>query len=151
MHSKDLDNAGAALEKNDKITVMTSGRSMYPMLRQHRDLAVIKRVDRDLKKGDVVLYPERNGKFIMHRIVRIQKNRYIIRGDNNYFTEKDVSPDSIIGLLEEFFRDGKYISCESDRKYKLYVFYILHSYCIRYFLNRIIRPILSKIKHTIFK
>lgn len=146
-----FNNAGEALKKNEEISVLTAGCSMEPMLRQHRDIVIIKRIEHPLKKGNVVLYPGVDGRYILHRIVAGKDGKYIMRGDNNYFTERNIKTDSIVGILKEFYREGKYINCETDKKYKLYTFYILHSYGIRYLWKIKLRPILSKIKHTIFK
>ena len=151
MQYQELTNAGKALKYDSEICVLTSGDSMRPMLRQHRDVVVIKRIDQSLKKGDVVLYPGQKGKYILHRIVAFKNGRCIIRGDNNYFTETDVKTDEIIGILKEFYRNGKYINCETSKKYKIYSFYILNSYFVRYFWKRILRPFLAKIKHIIKK
>ena len=151
MEYDDLKTAGEALEITEEISILTSGCSMQPMLRQHRDLVIVKRISRPLKKGDVVLYPGSDGKFILHRIVAVKKGRFIIRGDNNYFTERDVETKSIVGVLKEFYREGKYINCETDKRYKAYTFYILHSYHLRYLWKRILKPILSKIKRLFIK
>lgn len=140
----------AALEISDEISVLTFGGSMMPLLRQHRDMVVIKRVDRAFKKGDVVLYPGREGMFTLHRIMRIKKNGLIIRGDNNYFTERDIKESDIIGIMKEFYRDGKYVNCKADFKYKLYTFYICHSYYLRYLWRKILFPFLCKVKNKIF-
>lgn len=151
MQNSNLQDAGTVLQTSDEISVLTSGASMRPMLRQHRDVVVIKRIDRALKKGDVVLYPGGDGRFILHRIMRIKKDGFIIRGDNNYFTEKNVKKENIVGILKEFYREGQYINCETDLKYKLYTFYICHSYWLRYLWRCVIKRILSKIKRMIFK
>ncbi|MBR7132019.1 MAG: S24/S26 family peptidase [Clostridia bacterium] len=151
MEHRDFKTAGEALEISEEISILTAGCSMQPMLRQHRDLVIVKRIDRALKKGDVVLYPGNDGKFILHRIIAVKNGSYIMRGDNNYFTEHDINPDSIVGILKEFYRDGKYIHCETDKKYQLYTFYILHSYFPRYFWKRLLKPMLSKIKHRVIK
>lgn len=142
--------AGEALEISDEISVLTSGGSMQPLLRQHRDMVVVKRVDRAFKKGDVVLYPGREGTFTLHRIMRIKKDGLIIRGDNNYFTERDIKKSDIIGIMKEFYRDGNYINCQTNFKYKLYTFYICHSYYLRYFWKKILFPFLISVKTRLF-
>lgn len=140
------------LKIEPEVHVLTSGLSMYPMLYQHRDMVVIRRSSGKHKKGDVVLYPNKKGdQFILHRIVRVRKNDYVLRGDNNYFTEYGITEKDIIGELKEFYRDGKYIDCATNRKYKRYTFYICHSYWWRYAFKIIICPILRKIKHFIIK
>ena len=152
MEFKDFKTAGEALKINKEISLLTTGISMRPMLRQHRDLVVIAQVCRTLQKGDVVLYPAKNGDFILHRIMRLAKNgSYVIRGDNNYFTEYGITDNDIVGILKEFYRDGKYIDCATNKKYKLYTFWICHSYYLRYIWKRILRPILGKIKRSVFR
>ena len=53
---KALMNADEALKISSEISVLTSGISMEPMLREHRDIAIVERVNRKLKKNDVPLY-----------------------------------------------------------------------------------------------
>ncbi len=147
----DLNNIGESLKINPEVSVLTRGASMRPMLRQHKDIVVIERFSGELSVGDVVAYPGANNTYTLHRIVRIKKGELIIRGDNNYFTEFNIKKEDIVGVLKEFFRDGKYINCKTDKAYKLYIKYIILSYPFRFFYNRRVRPILSKIKHCIFK
>ena len=146
-----LSTASEVLKVEKEVSVLTSGCSMQPMLRQHRDVVTVKRVDRELRKGDAVLYPGKDGRFILHRIVKIKNGEFIIRGDNNYFTEYGIKKENIVGLIKEFYRDGKYINCETDLKYKLYVFYICHSYAMRYFWRNYLRPTLGKVKRFILR
>ena len=150
MTNSDLQTAGEALLTNEEVSCMTWGYSMYPMLRPHKDIVTIKRVTDTLKKGDVVLYPGNDGKFILHRIMRIKDDVFIIRGDNNYFTEI-IKKEKIVGILKEFYRGGKYVSCADNKKYKRYSFYICHSYWFRFVWKRLIISNLAKIKRKIFK
>lgn len=147
----DLNSIGEALKQNLEVSVLTSGVSMRPMLRQHRDIVVIERVNRELKKGDVVAYPGANNSYTLHRIVRIKNGNLIIRGDNNYFTEKNVKREDIVGILKEFYRDGKYINCKTNKKYRMYTNYILSTYPFRYLWQRKLKPFLARIKNKIFK
>ncbi len=149
MQNNDLQTMGEILQVKDEASSLTWGYSMYPMLRPHKDVVTVSKVNGKLKKGDVVLYPGNDGKFILHRIMRIKPDVFIIRGDNNYFTEI-IKKDKIIGLLKEFYRGGKYINCETNIKYKLYTFYICHSYYLRYFWKKILFSILCKVKVKLF-
>ncbi len=151
MQNFELKNADEVLKAEGIFNSMTSGASMRPMLREHRDIVTVVKIDRKPKKGDVVLYPGANGKFVLHRIMSVKRDGYIIRGDNNYFTEYGITDNDIIGILKSFYREGKYIDCATDKKYKLYTFYICHSYYLRYLWIKILLPFLAKIKHLIFK
>ena len=145
-----IDEIEKALEQNQEVCSLTVGISMQPMLRQHRDIVVIKRVDGKLKKNDVPLY-KRTGrdKLVLHRILKVTSDGYVIRGDNLYTKEYDVKDGDIIGVLKAFYRDGKYYDCEKSRKYKTYVFFMRVSYPLRYIWKFKLRPFLGKIKRFI--
>ena len=124
MRRFELINADEALKTNEEIAVLTSGISMRPMLREHRDVVIIGRVSGRLKKNDVPLYRRAgSGKFVLHRILKVTEDGYVIRGDNLYRKEYDVKDSDIIGVLKAFYRDGKYYDCLHSRKYRLYVFF----------------------------
>jgi len=107
------------LERTGKYTSLTSGVSMWPLLYNHRDnIIVVKNTER-LKKYDIALY-ERGGKYIMHRVVEVHPDHYIIIGDN-CITKEYVTDDMICGVLAGFFRKGKrYIDCRDGKGQKLY-------------------------------
>ena len=75
------------------------GSSMEPML--HRgDLAVI-REESTYRTGDVVLYEASElGSNVLHRIVRVQNGRFVLRGDNNDFLDSEQPTEAqIVGKL----------------------------------------------------
>lgn len=138
------------LETSGEVMVCSAGTSMAPMLRDRRDMVVIEKVQRALKKHDVPLYRLTGGKLVLHRILAIKNGIYVIRGDN-LFQKEHVKPEQIIGVLKGFYREGKYYDCATNRPYKLYVAYVRVSYPIRHMWRVWIRPALSKIKHTIIR
>ena len=140
------------MKNSSEVALLTLGISMRPMLREHRDVVVIERVSRKLKKHDVPLY-RREGcdRFVLHRIIKVTDNGYVIRGDNLYRNEYNVTDKDIIGVLKCFYRDGKYYDCEKSLKYKCYIVFNRLSFPFRYIWVFIIRRALSKIKRTLFK
>ena len=75
------------------------GTSMEPML--HRgDLAVI-REESTYRVGDVVLYEASElGSNVLHRIVRVQDGRFVVKGDNNDFLDSEQpTEEQIVGKL----------------------------------------------------
>lgn len=138
--------ADVALKEKPEIAVMTSGISMRPMLRQHRDVVIIERVTRPLKANDVPLYRRPNcDRFVLHRILKVKKGGgYVIRGDNLLVNEYNVKDEDIIGVLKAFYRDGKYYNCATSISYKLYIFYIRSTFIFRLSWRKYILPVLSK-------
>lgn len=152
MAETELKNADEALKTRDEVMSLTRGTSMRPLLRQGRDIVVIKRPQFPLKSGDVPLYRVKSRKeLVLHRILKVNNDgSYIIRGDNCYAKEH-VAENQIVGVMKAFYREGKYFDCEKSRKYKIYIVLNRASYPIRYFWRFKLRPLLSKIKHKIFK
>ena len=106
------------LARDGRLIYKTRGVSMLPMLHQDRDLVVIEPPKGRLQKYDVALY--RRGKYyVLHRVIRVKRDHYLIRGDNTYVLE--TVPDSaVLGVLTAFQRKGKKHSV-TDRNYRCYV------------------------------
>ena len=76
--------------KEKGVLVYTNvGTSMRPLIRQGKDVMIIKSFDNccKLKKMDVPLYKRESGQYVLHRIIKINKDGYVIRGDNTYSNE----------------------------------------------------------------
>ena len=91
----------------------TVGISMYPMLRNRRDTIILKPKTGRLKKYDVPLYKV-GDKYVLHRVIKVIPDGYIIRGDNLILKER-VKDDEILGVLTEFYRNPKNINESNAR------------------------------------
>lgn len=107
------------LKKNGKHLDIVVGDSMKPLLRLRRDQVVLSLITTPPKKYDVVLYKRPNNQYVLHRIIKIKKDYYIINGDNRYHLEK-VPKDWLVAIMEGFYRDDKYYT-RKNLKYKLYI------------------------------
>lgn len=107
-----------------KLIYTNVGDSMMPIIRQNRDLLIIEKVNGRLKKYDVPLYKRDSGQYVLHRILKVRKNDYVICGDNRRQKEYGITDSHIIGVLTGIVRDGKTIYV-NDKKYRLYV----HLWC----------------------
>ncbi len=112
------------LDKNGYLVYTNKGVSMMPLLRQGRDVMVIrKRGAERLKKYDAVLFKRDNGAYVLHRILKVREHDYLIVGDN--CRQKEYVDDGhILGILTEIQRDGKTIRV-TDPGYLAYV----HLWC----------------------
>lgn len=106
---------------------------MLPMLHEDRDLVNIEPVREPLKPLDVVFYM-RGQSYILHRIIRVEGDICLIRGDNTYSLER-VPKKAILGRLSSFVRKGKRYDV-TDRRYLRYVRFWQLVYPIRAFLFR---------------
>ncbi|HOP99327.1 MAG TPA: S24/S26 family peptidase [Acetivibrio clariflavus] len=110
----------AMLDENIDILMTVTGTSMTPMLRNKRDKVILTSCDKfGLKRGDIPLYRRSNGKYVLHRIVKVNENTYDLCGDNQCEIEKDVPKSSVIAVVKAFERNGKMYGC-NDIRYDLY-------------------------------
>ncbi len=115
-----------------------SGSSMRPMLRGERDMIRVEKYEGRLRRYDVGLYCRRDGRHVLHRVVRVREGDYVMRGDNCDYTEYGITDDMMIGKLIGFWRGDKYISCES-RVYRLYARLRNFFYPLRFLRIRLCR------------
>ncbi len=120
----DCKNIEEALDTAGEVAACTWGLSMYPMLRNKKDTVIIEKLHRKLKRYDVPLYRLSSGKLVLHRIIKLTPDGYIIRGDNLYKNEYNVTDDNIIGVLKAFKRGDRLYDCATSKLYKIYIFYI---------------------------
>ena len=121
------------LARDGTLVYKTRGTSMEPMLRQNRDLVVIRVPASRLHKFDVALY-KRGESFVLHRVIGVGSDHYRIRGDNTFMLEH-VPDSAVIGVLVSFQRKGKQIDV-GNRGYRFYVrfwnaIYPLRALCFR--------------------
>jgi len=112
------------LERDGRLVYTNKGVSMMPLLRQDRDLMVIKKKGPErCRKLDVVLFRRPGvrgrGAYVLHRILRVNKDgTYWIVGDNCASGET-VAEQQILGVLTAVVRDGKTISV-TDLGFRIY-------------------------------
>lgn len=96
-------------EAGHTVPMVIAGSSMAPFLIHQRDTIWFKKPDRPLKRGDMVFYQRSSGKFIMHRIYRIENEQYYMIGDNQYEIEGPLDRGQIFGLVTQVQRKGRII------------------------------------------
>ena len=116
------------------------GLSMLPLLRERRDIIEIRpKPAARCKKYDVVLY-RRGDQYILHRILRVLPDGYIIAGDHNTFLERDITDAQILGVMTRVIRDGKSVTPDNFL-YKCYVYLWCAPYPVRMFILRCVRKL----------
>ena len=109
------------LNEGHTVTINLRGVSMRPFLEDKRDKAMLRKAGR-LKKGSPVLAEIRPGFFVLHRIIKIDGNTVILRGDGNLNTEcclvSDVKAEAV-----GFYRKGReLLDRTSGLKWRIYSF-----------------------------
>ena len=118
------------LQKYGTLTYHNKGVSMLPLLVQDRDLFTLVPKGNDrCKKYDVVLYKNPKKQYVLHRIVKVRPDGYVIRGDNTYSDEYYRDQD-IIAVMSSFVHNGKEHTVD-ETGYRIYSVLRTVSYPLR--------------------
>ena len=113
-----IENIEGILQSEGVYISTTSGVSMWPMLRDRRDTIVVIPTSERLKKYDVALY-KRGESYVLHRVIKVLPDSYIIRGDNCLCKEYGISDKDVLGRLNSFYRKDKEVNLHGAA-YKIY-------------------------------
>ena len=125
------------LSAGQQVRFSPQGTSMLPMLRQGKDTVVLSPVPEQLQKYDLPLYRMDDGKYVLHRIIRVGET-YTCRGDYLYKAENNIRHDQILAVVTGFSRGGVMYSVKFWA-YRLYCRIWVESFPLRYFLYRVKR------------
>ena len=107
------------LEEGHSVTLPLRGYSMRPFLEDGRDMALLTSPV-DIKVGDPVLAETQPGFYVLHRIVDMNDEQVVLRGDGNlaceYCQKKDIKA-SVIGFYRKGRRD---LDRTNGRKWRIY-------------------------------
>ena len=126
------------------------GVSMLPLIREGRDVIVIKRrTEARLKKYDVVLFKRPGvsgrGTYVLHRVLKVKPNgTYWIVGDNCTSGET-VREENVIGVLTDVVRGGR--SLTDGIGYWLYVHTWAACWPVRFLLLRLYGSVKRLLRH----
>lgn len=139
------------LDAEGKLVYINTGDSMMPLIRQHRDILIITKPDewknldydgtKKLSRLDIPLYKRDSGQYVLHRVLKVRKNDYVICGDNRFSREYGISDRHVIGVLSSIVRDGKEMSVKKG-KWRIYA----HLYCDFFYIRALILWMKRKLK-----
>lgn len=124
------------LDESGRAYVRVTGTSMQPLLRHLRDVVTIDR-PQTVRRGDVVLFDRRNGRYALHRVIRKGKTGFTMAGDNQWHMEKDLPYEQILGVVSWIQRDGRMLSC-NNLSLRIYTFLVTRLAFPRIYLWRAI-------------
>ena len=141
----EITNFETYLDKHGKLIYTNVGVSMLPLLRQGKDLFVlVKKQAERAKIGDVVLY-KRNDKYVLHRIIDVRSDDYVILGDNCTDKEYGIKDSDILAIMTGFIRNGREHSV-NEFSYRMYSFIWLRTVTLRIFLKKSLHLVKAKLK-----
>ena len=109
-----------AISTGGEFRLFHRGKSMLPLLREGKDSVLLVKPD-EIKKNDIVLFVRESGQFVMHRIVKIKGDEYIMCGDYQCVLEHGIKKENIVAKVKGIYRDNDYYELEGNKEYKKYV------------------------------
>lgn len=119
------------------VTLGVTGNSMLPLFRHQRDSVILSPCDpKTLRRGDVPLYRRPDGRFILHRILKVERDTYTLAGDAQHELERGLPKECVLAVMTGFIRKGRTVSC----RHPLY-----RLYSALWMLVRPVRPFLFRV------
>lgn len=107
-----------ALNQAGEISFVPKGMSMYPFIKGDKQSVIIKKYTSDyaIEILDVILYVRENGRLVLHRVIALESNGYIVGGDGQ-FSSEHVKLEQIKGVMTGYYKGETFVNVK-DEKYK---------------------------------
>lgn len=125
------------LEDNQSVKFKISGTSMLPFFKHQETLVTLEKKD-VYNKYDAVLY-QANDAFILHRIIKVDREFYLSCGDALKKIEL-VDKNNVLGYVSMFENKGKIINSNN----KTYMFKVKTWYYLKPFRHLLLKLIKRK-------
>ncbi len=90
------------------VTLTVKGNSMNPFIVHLRDRMTIGPwKDENIRKGTVALVKDTRGNYVIHRIIKRDKDTVVLLGDGNVGFTETATLDNIIGIMHNIDRKGR--------------------------------------------
>ena len=126
------------VREGHRVKIMAQGYSMRPFVENGRDMLVFDLPD-SICVGDVVLAECAEGRFVCHRIVRMDDDVVTLRGDGNAYGVEVVRRVNVLAKVVQIERKGKCYDLATSRWWKCYSFLWCRLLPIRRYLLAIYR------------
>ena len=104
------------LSRGGEFELHPRGVSMRPTICEDRDTVMLSTFTTPPKRGDLLLYQRTTGAFVLHRVVRVEKDGTLsMRGDNQYFIERGIRTEQVIAVVRRYYRRGREMRTDSLR------------------------------------
>lgn len=102
-----LEHYRTLLETVEELPLRVSGNSMSPFLVHDRDTVYLTRPKGPPRVGDMVLYRRESGAYILHRVCRVEGERFCAVGDAQTEIERGLAAEQIIAVVCRAVRKGR--------------------------------------------
>ena len=101
-------------DNNSIACIAVTGMSMYPFLREKIDSVELSPPDfKGMNRGDIVLIRREDGEYVLHRVVRKNRDHFYIAGDAQQLIEGPLHRDQLVAVVTSVRRREKKIKCNN--------------------------------------
>ena len=75
------------LDSGGEFQLFPRGTSMLPLIREKRDYVILVQCAERPKPKDIIFYQRKNGQYVLHRILKVREDGYVLCGDNQAWLE----------------------------------------------------------------
>ena len=100
------------LSQGHCVTIRAQGNSMFPFITGGRDSVVLCR-SKTVGVGDIVLAGLPDGRYVLHRVYRVQGDMFVLMGDGNLQATELCSKDRVLGKAVRIMRGNHTVDCTS--------------------------------------
>lgn len=91
------------------MTIPLNGSSMQPLIRKNCDTVTILPLRRPVTSGDIVLFSDHRGRYVVHRVCKRKGDLVITIGDHCRKSDLPISEDQVWGLVTHVHRNRRSI------------------------------------------
>ena len=120
MQTKTVPNAelipaiGKLVEEGQEVIFKPKGMSMLPFIRGGRDSVLLRKAD-ELKVGDIALAEISEGRYVLHRIEKIEGETIVLMGDGNLVGRERCRREDVMAIAVKIIKGSREIDCQSQR------------------------------------
>ena len=102
------------LDRGNSVRITVTGKSMYPFLREKIDsVELFPGNFNSIGIGEIVMIQRDSGEYVMHRLLKKEKDCFYILGDAQLWVEGPVRPEQLTAVVKAIWRNNKKIKCSN--------------------------------------
>ena len=111
-----LTQVGELIATGHNVTIRVRGNSMNPFFVDRRDEVILSPFTKEsIRPGIIVLARDQQGRFVLHRIIKISGSDIILMGDGNLRGVEHTTFEAVLGIVTGGIRKEKQFQCRGFR------------------------------------
>lgn len=107
------------IDEGKQVQIPAKGNSMLPFIREGKDTIILEKLnEKSIKRGNIVLALQENGRYVVHRIEKVEKDKIFLRGDGNICAREICSEQNLLAEVTSIIRPKKIVK-KDDINWKL--------------------------------